>query len=219
MDHLAAIPTASVSPLMLADRLITLAQDADGEVLGYASWVRGRGDGSGPELAVLDLLATHVDAYAALLRALGSFASVASTVRLRTTADDLTRLLVPTLDWRPVQDDLYMLRVLDVERAFTGARCAPGLSAELGFTLAGDVLPGLDGGYVVSAADGVLGCVRGAVRGDRTLSPRGLSLLVTGARPCRDLRTLGLLVGGDPAQDATWDALVAGRVRGVLDHF
>ena len=41
----------------------------------------------------------------------------------------------------------------------------------------------------------------------------------TGAVPCRDLRVLGLLTGGDPAQDADWDALVAGRVRAVLDHF
>ena len=27
------------------------------------------------------------------------------------------------------------------------------------------------------------------------------------------------LTSGDPAQDADWDALVAGRVRGVLDYF
>ncbi|SEQ96678.1 GNAT family N-acetyltransferase [Microlunatus flavus] len=198
---------------------ITLAEDPDGRPLGYAAWVRGRGDGSGPELSVPDLVATHVDAYAALVRALASFGSVASTVRLRTTGDDLVRLLVPSLDWGPVKDELYSLKVLDVERAFTGARCAPGLAVELGFTVAGDVLPGLDGAYVVTASDGVVRCVRGPARDDRTLSPRGLALLVTGARPSRDLRVLGLLVGGDPAQDADWDALVAGRVHGVLDHF
>jgi predicted acetyltransferase len=201
---------------------VTLAEDPDGRPLGYAAWVRGRGDGSGPELSVPDLVATHVDAYAALLRALATFGSVAPTIRLRTTGDDLVRLLVPSLAWAPVTDDLYSLKVLDVEKAFTGGRCTPGLTARLSFRVTGDVLPGVDGAYVLTAEGGSLTCVRGQVgdaSAERTLAPRGLSLLVTGARPCRDLRTLGLLVGGDPAEDATWDAVVAGRVRGVLDHF
>ena len=112
-----------------------------------------------------------------------------------------------------------MLKVLDVEAAFSGARCAPGLAVRTGFTLAGDVLPGLDGSYTVLAEQGRISCVRGPAVDDRTLGPRGLALLVTGAAPCRDLRALGLLTGGNPAEDADWDALVAGRVRGVLDHF
>ena len=69
------------------------------------------------------------------------------------------------------------------------------------------------------AEAGRVRCVRARGDDDRTLAPRGLALLVTGAAPCRDLRVLGLLTGGDPAQDADWDALVAGRVRGVLDYF
>ncbi|GAA3577271.1 GNAT family N-acetyltransferase [Microlunatus spumicola] len=196
----------------------TLAEDADGTLLGYASWVRGPGQVP-PELLVLDLVALRADAYAALLRTLGSFSSVAPTVRLRTSGDDLVRLLLPTTAWTPVQEDLYMLKVLDVEAAFTGARCAPGLTLRSGFTLAGDVLPDLDGAYAVVAQGGTVRCERGAAVDDRTLTSRGLALLVTGATPCRDLRALGLLTGGDPAQDADWDALVAGRVRGVLDHF
>ncbi len=198
---------------------VTLAEDAQGELVGYAGWVRGAGDGSGPELHVLDLVAVRADAYAALLRTLGSFGSVAATVRLRTAGDDLVRLLLPTTDWAPVSEDLYMLKVLDVEAAFTGARCAQNLALRAGFTLAGDVLPGLDGSYALVAEAGRVTCVRGPATDDRTLGPRGLALLVTGAAPCRDLRVLGLLTGGDPAQDADWDALVAGRVRGVLDHF
>ena len=198
---------------------ITLAEDGDGEVIGYASWTRGPGDGSGPELSVADLVATQIEAYVALLRAVGSFASVAATVRLRTSGADLVRLLLPTTDWAPVSEDLYMLKVLDVEAAWTGAACAPGLALRSGFTLVGDVVPGLDGSYTVVADAGRVSCVRGPAVDDRTLAPRGLALLLTGAAPCRDLRVLGLLSGGDPAEDADWDAVVAGRVRGVLDHF
>lgn len=198
---------------------VTIAEDAGGVAVGYASWTRGPGSGTGPELSVVDLVATRTEAYAALLRALGSFDSVAATVQLHTTGDDLVRLLLPTTRWAVAGEDLYMLKVLDVEAAFTGARCAQGLTLRSGFTLAGDVLADLDGSYTVQAEGGRVSCVRGPAADDRTLAPRGLALLVTGARPCRDLRLLGLLTGGDPAEDADWDALVAGRVRGVLDHF
>ena len=198
---------------------ITLAEDADGALLGYASWVRGPGHPPEPELFVLDLLAVRGDAYAALLRTAGSFGSVAATVRLRTTGDDLVRLLLPTAAWTGAHEDLYMLKVLDVEAALTGARCPSALALRSGFTLAGDVLDGLDGSYVVETDGGQVHCVRGPAGDDRTIAPRGLSLLVTGTVPCRELRTLGLLTGGDPAEDADWDAMVAGRVRGVLDHF
>ncbi|MGI3781482.1 MAG: GNAT family N-acetyltransferase [Janthinobacterium lividum] len=198
---------------------LTLAEDTAGQPLGYAAWVRGSGKADEPDLLVHDLVAADAVVHAALLRMLGSFSSVAATVRLRTTGDDLLRLLLPTADWTPLRQNLYMLKVLDVEAAFTGARCAPGLHLRSGFTLVGDALPDLDGGYAVVAESGEVSCVRGPVVDDRTLSPRGLALLVTGAAPCRDLRALGLLTGGDPVEDADWDALVAGRVRGVLDYF
>ena len=198
---------------------ITLAEDAAGGLLGYASWVRGPGDADELALSVPDLLATRVDAYAALLRTLGSFASVAATVRLRTTGADLVRHLLPTVAWRVVGEDLYMLKVLDVAAMFAGMRCPPSLSTRLGLTVADDVLPGIGGGYLVEAAAGEVRCDRGPVPDDRTVQPRGLSLLVTGALPCRELRTLGLLAGGDPAQDPDWDALVSGRFRAVLDDF
>nr|WP_232531415.1 GNAT family N-acetyltransferase [Microlunatus antarcticus] len=197
----------------------TLASDAAGNPLGYASWVRGSGKVGEPDLLVRDLVAVRGDAYAALLRMLGSFASVAATVRLRTTGDDLLRLMIPTADWTPRHENLYMLKVLDVEAAFTGARCAPGLALRSGFTVTDDVLGTVDGSYAVVAEGGSVRCFRAPAVDDRTLDPRALALLVTGAAPCRDLRTLGLLTGGDPGQDADWDALVAGRVRGVLDYF
>ena len=210
---------ASDAELVGAFTGVTLAEGAGGEVLGYASWTRGTENGTDPGLAVADLLATSAQAYAALLRTLGSFASVTSTVRLRTSGDDLVRLLLPTTDWAWAAEDLYMLKVLDVEAAFSGARCADGLTLRAGFTLAGDILAEVNGSYTVVAEGGRVTCVRSPVVDDRTLTPRGLALLVTGAAPCRDLRVLGLLTGGDPDQDADWDALVAGRVRGVLDHF
>ena len=112
-----------------------------------------------------------------------------------------------------------MLKVLDVPAAISGRTCAPGLAVRLGFSLHGDVLSGLDGSYSLEAAGGQLRCDRAEVEDDRRLSPRGLALLYAGAAPCRDLRALGLLTGGEPAEDADWDALFSGWPNRVRDTF
>jgi len=82
---------------------ITVALDLDERVVGYAAWNRGQGYGEAAALEVTDLLADSSDAYRALLRVLGSFASVAPTTRLETSGDDVARLELPSLAWR-VQD-------------------------------------------------------------------------------------------------------------------
>ncbi|MGI3782721.1 MAG: GNAT family N-acetyltransferase, partial [Janthinobacterium lividum] len=86
---------------------LTLAEDVDGQPLGYTAWVRGSGQAGAPDLLVRDLVAGDASVYAALLRMLGSFSSVAATVRLRTTGNDLLRLLLPTADWTPLRENLY----------------------------------------------------------------------------------------------------------------
>jgi predicted acetyltransferase len=198
---------------------VTLAVGADGEPTGYAAWIRGGGDDVERALEVVDLISVDVDATRALLRTLGSFSSVVGDVRLRTSGTDPVRLLLPTTAWRRVHEELYMLAVLDVEAALDGLPAPAGLVGVFGFTLAGGVLDGLDGSYRVDVADGRLGCARGSVADDRTLDPRGLALLYAGAAPCGELRALGLLRGGEPAADAVWDALFAGRRPHVRDQF
>lgn len=198
---------------------VTLAVGTGGEPTGYAAWIRGRGDDVERALEVVDLIAVDGDATRALLRALGSFASVVADVRLRTSGTDPVRLLLPTTAWRRVHEELYMLAVLDVEAALDGLPTPAGLTAGLGFTLIGGVLDGLDGAYRLDVAEGRLRCARGSIGDDRTLDPRGLALLYAGAAPSSELRLLDLLHGGDPADDATWDALFAGRRPHVRDQF
>src|SRR3954447_5039837 len=64
---------------------VTLAVDVAGEVIGFASWRRGEGNGDSATLEVVDLLALSGDAYGALWRVLGSFGSVVGQVRLCTS--------------------------------------------------------------------------------------------------------------------------------------
>ncbi len=198
---------------------VSLVLDGTGEPQGYAAWIRGPGDGGDPGLEVADLVALNVDAYRALLRTVGSFASVTGTVSLRASGAEPFRSLLPGLSWTVASEELSMLKVLDVAAAVTGQRCPPGLQCSLGFTLAGDPLPGLDGSYRIRASGGHLEAGRGTADDDRTLRPRGLALQYAGAATAADLRVFGLLTGGDPDHDADWDAAFGGRPNRVRDTF
>jgi predicted acetyltransferase len=196
---------------------VTVAEDG-GELVGYALWNRGQGYDETSALDVPDLLASTADGYRALLRVLGSFATVAPTTRIDTSGDDLARLVLPSVGWQVQHSSPYMLRVLDVPAALQARDYARALSAELDFTLTGDFLPDLDGSYHLSVGDGRAECVRTAAS-DRVLSPRGLALLYAGAQSSANLRVAGLLRGGDPRQDLDWDVLFSGRQLHIRDYF
>ena len=144
---------------------VTVAEDSDGAVCGYASWNRGQDWGEKATIAVSDLLATTPDGHRALLAAIGSFASIAGTCRIDTSGFDLTRLFLPTLAWREAGRTPYMIKILDVPGAISLRRYPPGLAAELHFQLRGDFIADIDGAYSVSISSGRAECVRDDHRG------------------------------------------------------
>lgn len=196
----------------------TLACDADGAVLGYCSWQRGAGYDHRATLEVADLLASSPDALRALLRALGSFATVTGRVRFLTSGLDAVRLLLPSLAWPVTGGHAYMLRVHDVVGACTGLALPDG--GPVRFSVAGDLLGTMDGTYELTG--GASTCTRveesdGPVP-EPVFSPRGLALAWAGAASCATIRTAGLLTG--PATyDAQLDALFGGREQHVRDYF
>lgn len=197
---------------------VSLAVGPDGEVVGFVSWDRGQGYGEGAAIEVSDLLATTPEGYQALLRLLGSFASVAPTTRIDTSGDDLVRLQLPSLSWKVTSSSPYMLRLLDVVGALTALRYPPSVSAELTFTVTADMLPDLAGGYRLTVSGGRAACVR-VDPGGRILTPRGLALVYAGSQSSANLRAAGHLTGGDPADDLDWDALFGGRQSHIRDYF
>ncbi|GAA1836566.1 enhanced intracellular survival protein Eis [Microlunatus capsulatus] len=200
---------------------VTLAVDDAGAVVGYAVWDRGQGYGEQAALEVSDLLARTVDGYRALLRVLGSFATVTPTVKIDTSGDDLARLVLPSLSWAVRDSSPYMLRVLDVVGALTARRYAPSLRTSLDLAVTGDLLGLVDGAYRVEVADGEARCTRLDHPGDdvRVLSCRGLSLLYAGAQSSANLRASGHLSGGDRAEDHDWDVLFGGRQLHIRNYF
>ncbi|WP_375423299.1 enhanced intracellular survival protein Eis [uncultured Friedmanniella sp.] len=197
---------------------VSVAVGADGDVVGYASWNRGPGYGDAAGIEVEDLLATTAEGYQALLRLLGSFASVAPTTRFESSGDDLLRLQLPGSAWRVTHSSPYMLKVLDVVGALTALRYPPSVSTRLQFRLAGDFLTDLDGGFRLTVRNGRATCERVEVD-DRVLTPRGLALLYSGAQSAANLRTAGHLSGGDADADLDWDALFGGRQQHIRDYF
>lgn len=191
---------------------VTLALDAEGEPVGYAAW--GRTDGyHSATLTVHELIALSGPAVAALWRMFGGFASIAGTVRLRTSGADPARLALPAAPWRPVRQWPYGLRLLDVAGAFRARGVAP-LDMTLPFRVTGD---GLDGTYRLTATGGALTCDPAGGDGP-VFTGRGLALAYAGAQSCANLRFAGLL-GGPDRDDARWDALLGGRPFHIRNYY
>jgi predicted acetyltransferase len=197
---------------------ITLAEDAAGRTVGYASWRRGRGWDSSAVLDVQELVALTPDAARALWRVLGSFEAVTGSVRVRTSGNDAARLVLPFPDWDVVERHPYMLRVHDVAGALS-ALPLPG-TGTVDLRVEGDLLGVLDGGYRLQVGDGRGTCVRSEVPTDApVLTPQGVALLYGGAQSCANLRFAGHLRKGSPATDATLDQLLGTRQLHIRDHF
>lgn len=202
---------------------VTVAEDASG-VCGYASWTRGAGYGEQAKIAVTDLLARRPAGYRALLRMVGSFASVAPMTQLDTSGADLARLFVPSLHWQLVGSAPYMLKILDVPEALSARRYPAALSVHLTFALENDLLRDNNGAYAVHVAGGRARCepADGSHRdngADRMFTPAGLALSYAGAQSAANLRAAGHLRGGRPEEDLDWDALFSGRQQHIRNYF
>ncbi len=202
---------------------LSLAEDADGRLVGYASWRRGRGYDRSATIEVEDLVALTPDAARALWRLLGSFAPVTGSVRVRSSGSDHARLVLPFADWDVVDRHPYMLRVHDVAGALTGLPTA--LDASIRFRVEGDRLGRADGDYRLTAVDGRTCCRRrgpadGAAAADDVpvLTPQGLALLYAGDQSCAGLRLAGHLTGGT-GHDAALDALLGPGGVQIRDYF
>ncbi len=203
---------------------ITLAVDtarAEGEqVVGFVSWDRGDGyDPASSTMQVHDLIALTADGYRALWRMLGTFATVAGTVSLRTSGDDLARLVLPSSSWDVRSRQPYMLRVSDPAAAFSAANLTLGdLHVEIPFAVTGDALGRADGGYTLTLADGSGACERTPTSNAPTFTMSGLSLLFSGTQSCGNLRLSGHLAG-PAAHDAVLDAVFGSRPMHIRDYF
>lgn len=175
---------------VLEHDVVTLAEDPDGQVVGYASYGRGLGYRGGAALRMGELLSLQGEGALALLRSLASWDSVVDAVLWRGPTDDLA-LRLPGRVPPPESVQPWMLRVLDPAAAVAARGFPSGLALGASFALAGD--DGRLSGWHLEVADGRGVLDAAPADGLPVLSTRGLALLYAGVGNQGRLLREGLL--------------------------
>jgi predicted acetyltransferase len=187
---------------------------AEGDPVGFATYSRGTGYGTGSQLRGWDFVASTAPAAAALLRSLASWRAVAPTMLWRGATDELAlhlRAAVPP----PSARQPWMLRIVDAPAAIALRGYPVGVGADCSFVLHDPDVAGHTGPWRLVIRDG-----RGRLErldeagGLPHLHIRGLALLYAGAANTALLRRIGHLDGPLPGVDAAF----ATRSE-ILDYF
>ena len=194
---------------VLEHDVVALAE-VGGEPLGYLSYSRGTGYVAS-QLRVWELVAARPDAAAALLRSIGSWDAVATTVRWRGPTEELARLL-PTPVPPPHESQPWMLRVVDAP----GAVAARGFAADAdeAFELVDPEVPEHARGWRLIAEGGSGRLEPSEKKALPRLHVRGLALLYAGVDSGSVVRA-GLLDRPLPGLDRAF----GGQRPRILDYF
>lgn len=150
---------------------------------------------------------------------MGSGASAVRHVYTYQPPQDPIHWLLPDKAALEVEEDRWMLRILDAKAAVAGRGYPPGLTADVPLVLSDAWLPECAGSFrlAVSGGSGQL-LPDHELAGDAVLlGPNGLAALYAGT-PVSTLRGAALLSGGSSGQDAVLDAVFASRCY-LLDRF
>jgi len=191
--------------------------ERDGALEGYCYVARRQKPGGRQELEVADLAAETPQAATRLLSFLGDHRSLADEAIWHGGPDDPLLLLVREPRYRLEIEDVWMLRLLDVKRAFEGRGFPAGLSATLELEVYDEVLPANRGRWLVEIRGGE---ARARPGGDGRLKAhvRGLASLYAGHRSAEALALTGLLEGeAGVLEEAT--AAFAGPHPSMSDFF
>lgn len=168
-------------------------------------------------LNVTDMGATSARGLCALMSFLGGFSSIAGKVSF---FGGSSHPLLAALDDRRYKMELtdhWMLRVVDVKRAFEQRGYARGLAASASFDLTDPVLPEQSGVWTVEVS-GRRGKAERVGKGGAKVTSRGLAALYGGHLSAWSLRLLGL-IEGDDGQIEELDAVFPASGSSMVDMF
>ncbi|RAO10535.1 hypothetical protein MED15_05752 [Micromonospora noduli] len=197
---------------------VTLVE-ADGELVGYATWQRGRGYGADSVLTVDEALAVTAEAARELVGVLGSWASVAPTLRLCPLDGDAVSTVLPLESARDHERDLWMHRPVDVARAVSARGWPTHARGTVDFGLTDPLAEWNTGTWRLTVADGAAELTRIDADADLRLDVRGFALLYAGAAQARSVAQAGLLHHSPGVDPAALDLLGAGGPAQLLDYF
>jgi predicted acetyltransferase len=197
---------------------LTLVED-DGDLVGYASWQRGRGYGADSVLTVDEALATTAEAARELVGVLAGWASVAPTLRLCPLDGDAVSAHLPLEAARDHERDLWMHRPVDVVRAVSARGWPTHARGAVDFHLTDPLADWNTGTWRLAVADGAAELTRIDGEVDLRLDVRGFALLYAGAAQARSVAHAGLLDCAGHADPSALDLLGAGGPAQLLDYF
>lgn len=193
--------------------------ERDGDLVGYATWQRGRGYGADSVLTVDEALAVTPEAAREIVGVLGNWASVAPTLRLCPLDGDAVSPHLPLESARDHERDLWMHRPVDVARA-VGARGWPAHArGVVDFGLTDPLAEWNTGTWRLTVADGAAELTRVGGEVDLRLDVRGFALLYAGTAHARAVAQAGLLRHSPALDPAALDLLGAGGPAQLLDYF
>ncbi|MGC4748077.1 GNAT family N-acetyltransferase [Micromonospora sp. DT201] len=193
--------------------------EAAGDLVGYATWQRGRGYGADSVLTVDEALATTADAARELVGVLGSWASVAPTLRLCPLDGDAVSTILPLESARDHERTLWMHRPVDVTRAVSGRGWPAHARGAVDFSLADPLAEWNTGTWRLTVADGAAELSRISGEAHFRLDVRGFALLYAGAAQARSVAQAGLLHHAAGVDPCSLDLLGAGGPAQLLDYF
>ncbi|MEV4122771.1 GNAT family N-acetyltransferase [Micromonospora sp. NPDC049645] len=193
--------------------------EAGGELVGYATWQRGRGYGADSVLTVDEALAVSAEAARELVGVLGSWASVAPTLRLCPLDGDAVSVQLPLESAREHERDLWMHRPVDVVRAVSARGWPAYARGVVDFHLTDPLADWNTGTWRLTVADGAAELARVDGDADLRLDMRGFALLYAGAAQARSVAQAGLLHGAGATDPTALDLLGVGGPAQLLDYF
>jgi predicted acetyltransferase len=197
---------------------MTLVHDDD-SLVGYATWERGEGYDSTAVLEVPDVLAATAEAARELVGVLASWRSVTPTLRLRVLAGDAVAPQLPLEHARVHQQQMWMHRPVDVERAVAARGWPLGARGEIDLTVEDPIAPWNAGSWRLEVADGGARLHRISGDTDLHLDIRGFAMLYAGAAHPDAVAEAGLLRCAGGRRPDELDLLGSGRPAQLLDYF
>jgi predicted acetyltransferase len=199
-----------------------VAEDAEGERVGYLVYRQRDGEYTGVggdfQLVCRDFVWTTRAAALALLRLLGSWATQAERVFLRSGPEDPLLLVLPDQPFRPLAELRWMSRIIVAPAAIAARGFAPGLELTVPFELSDAQISSNTGACTLVVEPGE-GRLEPGGAGSLRLDVGAFSALYTGWATTATLTRAGLLVGGTDAERAALDAAFAGPTPWMLDEF
>jgi predicted acetyltransferase len=168
-----------------------------------------------------DLVGTDADAERTLWRHLGAHVAQSERITVSGLALDGLAHVLPEQTIKPLGQQLWMTRLVDVESAIAARGYAGAVRADLAFRLRDPMVARNEGSWrlVVEDGEGRLEPLAGAREPDAVLSVNGLASLYTGWSSAAVLTESGMAEGISPALAADLDAIFSGRRPVMCDDF